>query len=99
MSTAPHSMENSAYLRGDRPKELEDVFKTNFFGPFNITQAVLPKLRAKGSGTLLYMSSQAGWHGDATAGGYCSSKFALEGWSKLCHPQPDGFILLTPLFP
>ncbi|KAI5917496.1 hypothetical protein F4810DRAFT_44069 [Camillea tinctor] len=62
-----------------RQKHLEDVFKTNFHGPLNITRALLPKLRAKGNGTLLYMGSQAGWHADATATGYCASKHALEG--------------------
>ncbi|KAG6365480.1 hypothetical protein INS49_007091 [Diaporthe citri] len=60
-------------------KDLEDVFKTNFHGPLNITRAILPKLRAKGTGTLLFMSSQAGWHADPSATGYCSTKFALEG--------------------
>lgn len=44
-----------------RQKDLEDVFKTNFYGPINITRALLPKLRAKGTGTLLFMSSQAAW--------------------------------------
>lgn len=53
--------------------------KTNFHGPMNITRAILPKLRAKGNGTLLYISSQAAWHGDPSAAAYCSSKFALEG--------------------
>ncbi|OTB02033.1 hypothetical protein M426DRAFT_63011 [Hypoxylon sp. CI-4A] len=62
--------------------ELQNIMGTNFFGPFNITQAILPKLRAKGKGTLLYMSSQAGWHGDASAAGYCSTKFALEGMAE-----------------
>ncbi|KAI1278544.1 hypothetical protein F5Y07DRAFT_387897 [Xylaria sp. FL0933] len=60
-------------------QELEDVMKTNFHGPMNITRSVLPKLREKGKGTLLYMSSQAGWHADPSASGYCASKFALEG--------------------
>lgn len=44
-----------------RQKDVEDVFKTNFHGPLNITRALLPKLRAKGTGTLLFMSSQAAW--------------------------------------
>ncbi|KAI1179070.1 hypothetical protein F4777DRAFT_535458 [Nemania sp. FL0916] len=61
------------------PQELEDIMKTNFHGPMNITRSLLPKLRAKGNGTLLYMSSQAGWHADPGASGYCASKFALEG--------------------
>ncbi|KAI1428460.1 hypothetical protein F5Y12DRAFT_731835 [Xylaria sp. FL1777] len=60
-------------------QELEDVMKTNFHGPMNITRSLLPKLRAKGQGTLLYISSQAGWHADPGASGYCASKFALEG--------------------
>ena len=60
-------------------EELEDVFKTNFHGPLNITKALLPDIRKKGKGTLLYMSSQAGWHTDPCASGYCATKFALEG--------------------
>ena len=58
---------------------MEDVFKTNFHGPLNITRALLPKIRARGNGTLLYVSSQAAWHTDPSASGYCASKFALEG--------------------
>ncbi|KAI1125034.1 hypothetical protein F5Y10DRAFT_14849 [Nemania abortiva] len=61
------------------PQELEDIMKTNFHGPMNITRSLLPRLRAKGSGALLYISSQAGWHADPGASGYCASKFALEG--------------------
>ncbi|KAF7551210.1 hypothetical protein G7Z17_g5168 [Cylindrodendrum hubeiense] len=60
-------------------QDLESSLKTNFHGPMNITRAILPKLRAKGKGTLLYISSQAAWHGDPSAAAYCSSKFALEG--------------------
>ncbi|KAF3020914.1 hypothetical protein E8E14_001699 [Neopestalotiopsis sp. 37M] len=60
-------------------QDLEDAFKTNFHGPMNITRSILPKLRAKGTGTLLYMSSQAAWHADPGASGYCATKFALEG--------------------
>ncbi|KAI6091840.1 hypothetical protein F4821DRAFT_225701 [Hypoxylon rubiginosum] len=59
--------------------EMEDIFRTNVHGPLNVTRAILPKLRAKGKGTLLYVSSQAGWHADPGAAGYCASKFALEG--------------------
>ncbi|CAG8976546.1 hypothetical protein HYALB_00011023 [Hymenoscyphus albidus] len=62
-----------------RQEDLETSFKTNFHGPLNITRALLPKLRAKGTGTLFYMSSQAAWHSDPSATAYCSSKFALEG--------------------
>ncbi|ROV87226.1 hypothetical protein VSDG_09961 [Cytospora chrysosperma] len=59
--------------------DLESCFRTNFHGPLNITRALLPKLRAKGQGTLLYLSSQAAWHADPSATGYCATKFALGG--------------------
>jgi NAD(P)-dependent dehydrogenase (short-subunit alcohol dehydrogenase family) len=69
---------------------MEKSFKVNFHGPMNITRAVLPHLREKGSGTLLFVGSQAGWHADPSASGYCASKFALEG-----KPRPI-FYLLCP---
>jgi NAD(P)-dependent dehydrogenase (short-subunit alcohol dehydrogenase family) len=61
---------------------MEKSFQVNFHGPMNITRAVLPCLRKKGSGTLLFVGSQAGWHADPSASGYCASKFALEGKSS-----------------
>ncbi|KAF4966880.1 hypothetical protein FSARC_5493 [Fusarium sarcochroum] len=60
-------------------EDMENSFRVNFHGPLNITRAALPHLRKKGSGTLLYVSSQAAWQADLSASGYCSSKFALEG--------------------
>lgn len=53
--------------------------RTNLYGPLNITRAILPKLRSKGKGTLVYLSSQAAWHADPSASAYCASKFALAG--------------------
>ena len=65
-----------------RQQDMEECMKTNFHGPLNVTRAFLPNLRAKGKSTLLYLSSQAAWHADPSAAGYCSSKFALEGLSR-----------------
>ncbi|CVL07617.1 related to ketoreductases [Fusarium mangiferae] len=75
---------NAGYILSGAVEELtqedmEKSFKVNFHGPMNITRAVLPHLRKKGSGTLLFVGSQAGWHADPSASGYCASKFALEG--------------------
>ncbi|KAF5971686.1 ketoreductase [Fusarium bulbicola] len=75
---------NAGYILSGAVEELtqEDMEKSlqvNFHGPMNITRAVLPYLREKGSGTLLFVGSQAGWHADSSASGYCASKFALEG--------------------
>ncbi|KAF7358541.1 Short-chain oxidoreductase [Mycena venus] len=75
---------NAGYIESGAVEELtqedmEHCLRTNFHGPMNITRAFLPYLRARGSGTLFYVGSQAGWHGDPSASSYCASKFALEG--------------------
>lgn len=44
-----------------------------------MTNAVLPHLRAKGEGTVIFMSSIAAWLGAAAGGPYSAAKFALEG--------------------
>ncbi|KAF9875875.1 short-chain oxidoreductase [Colletotrichum karsti] len=59
-------------------EKTEESFRTNFHGPMNITRAFLPFLRKKGTGTLLYLGSQAAWHADPSAGAYCASKAALS---------------------
>ncbi|KAJ4026396.1 hypothetical protein NW752_001337 [Fusarium irregulare] len=60
-------------------EDMERSFKVNFHGPMNISRAFLPYLKKRGSGTLLYVSSQSAWHSDPGASSYCASKFALEG--------------------
>ncbi|KAF6837729.1 short-chain oxidoreductase [Colletotrichum plurivorum] len=60
-------------------EEMDLCLRTNLHGPLNITRAFLPFMRERGSGTLLYISSQGGWVADPSAGPYCTSKFALEG--------------------
>ncbi|KAM0264141.1 hypothetical protein ACHAQJ_000887 [Trichoderma viride] len=60
-------------------QDMDLSLKVNLHGPLNITRAALPRLRAKNKGTLLYVSSQAAWHADPSAGSYCAAKFALSG--------------------
>jgi NAD(P)-dependent dehydrogenase (short-subunit alcohol dehydrogenase family) len=53
-------------------------FDTNFFGTLSLIQAVLPLLRAQGSGHILPVSSGAGLVALPTGGVYSSSKFAVN---------------------
>ncbi|KAJ5958502.1 Glucose/ribitol dehydrogenase [Penicillium vulpinum] len=60
--------------------QILDQFNTNVFGPLNLTRAVLPHMRSRQSGTIIFMSSIAAWKGVAVGGPYSASKFALEGF-------------------
>lgn len=62
-------------------QELRDQFETNFFGATWVTQAVLPYLRAQGSGHIVQISTVGGVTAFPTFGGYNASKWALEALS------------------
>lgn len=58
---------------------LRDQFETNVFGALWVAQAVLPHLRAQGSGHIIMLSSLLGLAAFPTTGGYSASKAAIEG--------------------
>lgn len=57
-------------------------FETNLFGLIQMTQAVLPYMRSKRSGTIINMSSISGRIGFPMMAPYVSSKHAVEGYSE-----------------
>ena len=67
----------------------------NFFGPLWVTQAVLPHLRAQGSGHLVQISSIGALGGFPLTGLYSASKFALEGMSEAVAAEAAGFGVKT----
>src|ERR1700687_238587 len=57
-------------------------FDTNFLGIVRMNRAVLPHMRQKGSGLLMYVSSGAGRIVLPCMGLYTASKFALEAFAE-----------------
>jgi NAD(P)-dependent dehydrogenase (short-subunit alcohol dehydrogenase family) len=64
------------------PEQMRQQMETNFFGPLNVTRAVLPVMRRQRSGQVVTISSTAGLVGQEFVAAYCASKFALEGWME-----------------
>jgi len=61
-------------------EDLRAQFEVNLFGVHQITQAMFPLL-LEAKGRIVMMSSDSGFFATPFFGPYCSSKFALEGYS------------------
>ncbi|MCV7424465.1 SDR family NAD(P)-dependent oxidoreductase [Mycobacterium yunnanensis] len=62
--------------------EVRSIFDANVFGVLNVTRAVLPTLRAQGSGHIVNIGSSAGIAVGAGRGIYGATKFAVEAISE-----------------
>lgn len=64
------------------PEEWEQHIKTNLFGVYYATRAVLPGMIEKKSGDIVNISSTAGKTGAAVTSAYSASKFGVFGLSE-----------------
>lgn len=62
--------------------DLRRIFDLNVVAPHALARSVLPIMRARGEGVIVNVSSVLGRQAVPMAGGYCASKFALEGLSQ-----------------
>ena len=60
---------------------VREVFETNTFGVMAVTQAVLPKFRARKSGVVVNVTSSATLARMPLASAYTASKMAIEGFT------------------
>ncbi len=76
------------------------MYEVNVLGALNVTQALLPKLIASGDGTVVFMSSTAGFVAYEGGGGYVAAKHgvhALAGTLRLeLSGQPVRVIEIAP---
>lgn len=63
-------------------QQLRDQMEVNLFGVLHVVHAVLPILRAQGSGHIIQVSTIGGLVAFPNLGGYHASKWALEGLSE-----------------
>ncbi|MGK5440546.1 SDR family oxidoreductase [Micromonospora sp. URMC 105] len=63
-------------------QQLQDVLDTNVVGPQRVTRAVLPQLRQRRAGLLVFVSSGAGRLTLPGMGAYSASKFGLEALAQ-----------------
>lgn len=60
----------------------EDIVRTNLFGPYYVSKAVVPSMIDLGSGDIINVSSTAGLKGNAVTSAYSASKAGLIGLSE-----------------
>ena len=76
-------------------------FQTNVFGLLDVTRAVLPKMRSRGSGRIVNVSSVVGRVAFPGMGVYAATKFALEALSDALRmelaPFGVGVVLVEPV--
>lgn len=63
-------------------EQWEDIVKTNLFGPYFVTRAVVPGMIDKNGGDIINVSSTAGLKGNAVTSAYSASKAGLIGLSE-----------------
>src|SRR6202046_1742374 len=71
--------------------EARAQIETNLFGALWVTQAVLPIMRAQGSGHIIQVSSIGGVNAFPTIGLYHASKWGLEGFSQALAAEVAAF--------
>ncbi len=62
-------------------KDFEDAMNVHFWGPYYTMSAVIPKMRERGEGKIVNISSIGGKMNVPHLAPYCASKFALVGLS------------------
>ncbi|HZQ09424.1 MAG TPA: SDR family oxidoreductase [Anaerolineae bacterium] len=71
-------------------EEFEMVLRTNVMGPFMLTRALVGQMLARGSGSIINVSSDAGVVGYPTWGAYGVSKAALDHLTRTWAAELEG---------
>lgn len=67
--------------------DFEDLFSVNVFGLVRCTKAVAPHMIEREAGTIVNISSGAGFMGYAGGSAYCATKHAVNGFGKAVYDE------------
>jgi 3-oxoacyl-[acyl-carrier protein] reductase len=80
--------------------QMKAMFDTNVFGLVDITNRIVPQMKARGAGDIVNIASTSGMKGAATATPYAASKWAVRGisqcWQAELRPHGIRVISLCP---
>lgn len=85
----------AGYFENISPEQFRAQMETNFFGPLNVTRAILPIMRAQRNGQVITVTSTAGLIGQEFTVAYAASKFALEGWMEALRYDVEPYGIAT----
>src|SRR3989442_11522456 len=71
-------------------QDMERILRVNVTAPLHLTQLVLPQMRARATGVIINVTSDAGVEAYAGWGGYGASKAALEHLSRVLAEELAG---------
>ena len=95
---AGKSLRRSVHLSYDRPKDVNATSGANYVGPMRLTLALLPGMRARGTGHIVTVSTVGVMFGVVPKWGfYLSSKAAFDVWMRAVgmEARGDGVTLTT----
>lgn len=82
------------------PARIREVIEVNTLGPIHCTRAVMPAMKAQGSGLIINIVSQAGLYGRAGWPVYAASKWAMTGFTQSMQQELEPFgIRVTGVYP
>ena len=64
------------------PDRWRQAFDVNYFGALNLAQAVVPSMRERGSGAMVFVNSGGALHNPKRMGAYATSKAALASLTR-----------------
>jgi 3-oxoacyl-[acyl-carrier protein] reductase len=76
---------------------MKAMFDTNVFGLVDVTNRVVPQMKARGMGDIVNIASTSGMKGAATATPYAASKWAVRGISQCWQAElrPHGIRVIS----